>query len=149
MANHTYNRNCFYNNYFYLELSKINKFLVASGFFPLGSHEIIEGRTKNTREEKKSCNLYKKINTCSGYNGKTGTTPLIVAIIKKRTWIVSWLIANGADVNLRDGNDKTPLQHAEQNEYREAIEKIKASQEAMTAVSQDDKGQKNYIYSGI
>ena len=49
------------------------------------------------------------INLKSKFNG---TTALHKAVLEGNEWMVKWLIKHGADINLKDANEVTPLAHS-------------------------------------
>ena len=54
-------------------------------------------------------------------NDSYGWTPLFYAVDNKQTETVSFLLASGADVNIKDNNDKTPLHYAKTEEIKKIL----------------------------
>ncbi|TKZ32334.1 ankyrin repeat domain-containing protein [Brachyspira catarrhinii] len=66
--------------------------------------------------------IYEK-NTNINFQDENGKTPLIIAVIKGNKDIVRALINAGADLNIKDNDNKTALDYAENNNFEE-IKKI-------------------------
>ena len=59
----------------------------------------------------------------TNFQDKDGKTPLIMAVIKGNKDIVRALVNIGADLNIKDNDNKTALDYAESNNFEE-IKKI-------------------------
>lgn len=56
---------------------------------------------------------------------KNGSTPLIIAVIKKNIDIVKLLLASGADPSIIDKNGKDALSYALEGDFKELVEILK------------------------
>ena len=55
----------------------------------------------------------------TNFQDKDGKTPLIMAVIKGNKDIVRALVNIGADLNIKDNDNKTALDYAESNNFEE------------------------------
>lgn len=72
-------------------------------------------------------NKHPKINFSLNQSDNNGFTPLIKAAIKGHAHIVKYLLTQKVDIHIRDRDDKTALQHAQEKQHQEVISLLKGS----------------------